>query len=67
MDRCGPKHVELKPKYYLKLNQCNYIVYLVGLYIYYKNDTGTLQCQVGPSFEHGNELSCRIKIRKFFE
>ena len=22
----------------------NYIVYLVGLYIYYKNDTWTLQC-----------------------
>ena len=45
MDRCGSKHVELKPEYWLKLNQCNHIVYLVGLYIFTKNDTRTLQCQ----------------------
>ena len=36
MDRWGPKHVELKLKCWLKLTHWDHIVYLVGLYIYYK-------------------------------
>ena len=36
MDRWGPKHVEVKPKCWLKLILWDHIVYLVGLYIYYK-------------------------------
>ena len=34
MDRWGPKHVELKPKCWLKLIHWDHTVYLVGLYIY---------------------------------
>ena len=51
MDRWGPKHVQLKTKCKLKLTQWNHIVYLVGLYIYFKNDTRTLQCRAIRSFE----------------